>query len=103
MKPIRQAVKDIVIHWRPGQNSAPPLTAGMVPHELLQKKMIVVFLMAAFWAPDLGALLTSGLVWCRTGPVSGKDLTEMPTVLSVSRLSQRLDETPGAVTLLDMR
>lgn len=28
-------------------------------------------------------------------------LTEMPVVLSVSRLSQRLDETPGAVTLMD--
>lgn len=28
-------------------------------------------------------------------------LTDMPIVLSVSRLPQRLDETPGAVTLLD--
>lgn len=28
-------------------------------------------------------------------------LTEMPIVLSVSRLAQRLDETPGAVTILD--
>lgn len=28
-------------------------------------------------------------------------LSEMPTVLSVSRLPQRLDETPGAVTLID--
>lgn len=35
-------------------------------------------------------------------PVSEKDfLAEMPVVLSVSRLSQRLDETPGAVTVLD--
>jgi iron complex outermembrane receptor protein len=34
--------------------------------------------------------------------VSEEDfLTEMPIVLSVSRLSQRLDETPGAVTLID--
>ena len=34
--------------------------------------------------------------------VSEKDyLNEMPMVLSVSRLPQRLDETPGAVTLLD--
>ncbi len=34
--------------------------------------------------------------------VSEKDfLTEMPIVLSVSRLPQRLDETPGAVTILD--
>lgn len=33
---------------------------------------------------------------------SEKDfLTEMPIVLSVSRLPQRLDETPGAVTILD--
>ena len=28
-------------------------------------------------------------------------LTEMPVVLSVSRLPQRLDETPGAVTIID--
>ena len=28
-------------------------------------------------------------------------LSEMPIVLSVSRLAQRLDETPGAVTILD--
>jgi len=34
--------------------------------------------------------------------VSEKDfLSEMPIVLSVSRLPQRLDETPGAVTVLD--
>ncbi|MDD2881728.1 MAG: TonB-dependent receptor [Rhodoferax sp.] len=34
--------------------------------------------------------------------VSEKDfLDEMPVVLSVSRLPQRLDETPGAVTVLD--
>lgn len=30
-------------------------------------------------------------------------LGEMPIVLSVSRLAQRLDETPGAVTILDRR
>ena len=36
--------------------------------------------------------------------VSEKDfLGEMPIVLSVSRLPQRLDETPGAVTILDRR
>ena len=35
-------------------------------------------------------------------PVSEKDfLAEMPIVLSVSRLPQRLDETPGAVTIID--
>jgi len=34
--------------------------------------------------------------------LSEKDfLSEMPIVLSVSRLSQRLDETPGSVTVLD--
>jgi iron complex outermembrane receptor protein len=34
--------------------------------------------------------------------ISEKDfLAEMPIVLSVSRLPQRLDETPGAVTILD--
>ena len=36
------------------------------------------------------------------GAVSEKDyLEEIPIVLSVSRLPQRLDETPGAVTLID--
>jgi iron complex outermembrane receptor protein len=35
-------------------------------------------------------------------PVSEKDfLVDVPIVLSVSRLSQRIDETPGAVTVLD--
>ena len=35
-------------------------------------------------------------------PVTEKDfLNDMPVVLSVSRLPQRLDETPGAVTVLD--
>jgi iron complex outermembrane receptor protein len=35
-------------------------------------------------------------------PVSEKDfLADVPIVLSVSRLSQRIDETPGAVTVLD--
>lgn len=41
--------------------------------------------------------------WAQTSPVSSeKDFfEEMPIVLSVSRLPQRLDETPGAVTILD--
>jgi iron complex outermembrane receptor protein len=35
-------------------------------------------------------------------PVSERDyLAEVPVVLSVSRLPQRLDETPGAVTIID--
>lgn len=35
-------------------------------------------------------------------PVSEKDfLTDLPVVLSVSRLPQRLDDTPGAVTVID--
>ncbi|MEI8171006.1 MAG: TonB-dependent receptor [Rhodoferax sp.] len=35
-------------------------------------------------------------------PISEKDfLNDVPIVLSVSRLPQRLDETPGAVTILD--
>ena len=41
---------------------------------------------------------------CAQAPesISEKDfLTEIPIVLSVSRLPQRLDETPGAVTILD--
>ncbi len=45
----------------------------------------------------------SGLVGAQApASVTEKDfLTEMPIVLSVSRLPQRLDETPGAVTLID--
>ncbi len=52
-----------------------------------------------------------GLAWLLAAPavsaqdsagVSEKDyLDEMPIVLSVSRLPQRLDETPGAVTILE--
>jgi iron complex outermembrane receptor protein len=45
----------------------------------------------------------NGLATAQT-PISitEKDfLTDMPVVLSVSRLPQRLDETPGAVTLID--
>ncbi|MBV5297152.1 MAG: TonB-dependent receptor [Rhodoferax sp.] len=48
------------------------------------------------------------LAWGRVGmaqselALSEKDfLSDMPIVLSVSRLPQRLDETPGAVTVLD--
>lgn len=42
-------------------------------------------------------------VWAQSAVgVSEKDfLDEMPIVLSVSRLPQRLDETPGAVTIID--
>ena len=49
--------------------------------------------------------LVPGLVLAQEAkPVSEKDfLGEMPIVLSVSRLPQRLDETPGAVTILDRR
>ncbi len=47
-----------------------------------------------------------GCAWAQspsaTTPVSERDfLGEMPIVLSVSRLAQPLDETPGAVTILD--
>lgn len=54
------------------------------------------------------ALLTGGLLVGSLSQaqvvalVSEKDfLSDMPIVLSVSRLPQRLDETPGAVTILD--
>jgi iron complex outermembrane receptor protein len=46
----------------------------------------------------------SALAQSNSGPtaVSEQDfLSEVPVVLSVSRLAQRLDETPGAVTILD--
>lgn len=48
-------------------------------------------------------LAGAGQTFAETGrPVTESDfLTDMPIVLSVSRLSQRLDETPGAVTVLD--
>lgn len=58
-----------------------------------------------------GTFIFVGLVWLMTNQglaaqttagVSEKDfLEEMPIILSVSRLPQRLDETPGAVTILD--
>ena len=37
----------------------------------------------------------------RTGVSEDDFLSEMPVVLSVSRLAQRIDETPGALTILD--
>lgn len=41
-------------------------------------------------------------VWAQNSAVSESDyFAEMPLVLSVSRLEQRLDETPGAVTIID--
>ncbi|MGB4360925.1 MAG: hypothetical protein WBJ19_10955, partial [Rhodoferax sp.] len=47
-------------------------------------------------------MLSQGLAAQTTPGVSEKDfLDEMPIILSVSRLPQRLDETPGAVTILD--
>ncbi|MCF8167804.1 MAG: TonB-dependent receptor, partial [Rhodoferax sp.] len=54
----------------------------------------------------LGCLLTSSAVSAEGSAtlvaLSERDfLGEMPVVLSVSRLAQRLDETPGAVTILD--
>jgi iron complex outermembrane receptor protein len=58
-----------------------------------------------------GTSVFVGMVWLlasqghaaqTTAGVSEKDfLEEMPIILSVSRLPQRLDETPGAVTILD--
>lgn len=50
-----------------------------------------------------GALLAGTPVRAQTESlVSENDfLSDLPIVLSVSRLSQRLDETPGAVTVLD--
>jgi iron complex outermembrane recepter protein len=45
--------------------------------------------------------ISAGFAW-GAPDVSEQDfLNEMPIVLSVSRLAQRLDETPGAVTILD--
>ena len=52
----------------------------------------------------LSALLGFASLAAAQGPAlvsEGDFLTDMPIVLSVSRLPQRLDETPGAVTLLD--
>lgn len=47
-------------------------------------------------------MASQGLAAQTTAGVSEKDfLDEMPIILSVSRLPQRLDETPGAVTILD--
>ena len=54
-------------------------------------------------ASVIGLLIGSASVLAQTtNPVSEKDfLSDMPVVLSVSRLPQPLDETPGAVTVLD--
>jgi iron complex outermembrane recepter protein len=52
----------------------------------------------------LFAITSASLVWSQTdtGALSERDyLGEVPLVLSVSRLSQPLDEAPGAVTVLD--
>ena len=57
----------------------------------------------ALWAAALGVWLHFGEAAAQSAVmVSEQDfLSDMPIVLSVSRLPQRLDETPGAVTLLD--
>ncbi len=51
----------------------------------------------------VGTFLSGGQVLAQVvASVSERDfLSDMPIVLSVSRLPQRLDETPGAVTILD--
>ncbi|HSO44156.1 MAG TPA: Plug domain-containing protein, partial [Rhodoferax sp.] len=51
----------------------------------------------------LAWLLGAPAGWAQsvTGVSESDFLDEMPIVLSVSRLPQRLDETPGAVTILD--
>ena len=48
-------------------------------------------------------LLLANVTGAQTPKVSSEldYLTDMPVVLSASRLPQRLDETPGAVTVLD--
>ena len=55
------------------------------------------------WIGGCALLVGSAGVWAQgTAGVSEKDfLTDVPLVLSVSRLPQRLDDTPGAVTVLD--
>jgi len=61
----------------------------------MHKKLIFVCL------PLLSAL-ASAQTGAAASALSEQDfLNEMPVVLSVSRLAQRLDETPGAVTILD--
>ncbi|OYT93018.1 MAG: hypothetical protein CFE43_05785 [Burkholderiales bacterium PBB3] len=58
----------------------------------------------AVWIPFLCSIVSaaSAQVGVDTSGTTEKDfLGEMPIVLSVSRLAQRLDETPGAVTILD--
>jgi len=56
-------------------------------------------------ALSLALLASSQTAWAQgQAPISEKDyLEDMPVVLSVARLPQRLDETPGAVTILDRR
>ena len=63
---------------------------------------------AGLLAPERALVLVMALAMAHTGPaqaqasLSEKDfLGDLPVVLSVSRLPQRLDETPGALTILD--
>jgi len=59
----------------------------------------LICLMALWGGVGLAAAQTPGAV---KGALSEQDfLTDMPMVLSVSRLPQRLDDTPGAVTVID--
>jgi iron complex outermembrane receptor protein len=53
-------------------------------------------------AAALSLLTGGGAVFAATGEVSERQyFEELPVVLSVSRLAQPLDETPGAVTVID--
>ena len=58
----------------------------------------------AFWIPFLCSIVSAACAQSgddALGTTEKDFLGEMPIVLSVSRLAQRLDETPGAVTILD--
>ena len=72
------------------------MRAALLPFRSLEAHLFPAALLT-------GGLLVSGQAVAQVlASVSEKDfLSDMPIVLSVSRLPQRLDETPGAVTILD--
>jgi len=57
--------------------------------------------LAIFACGMLGANLCIGAAQAATPPSEEDFLGDLPVVLSVSRLAQPLDETPGAVTVID--
>jgi iron complex outermembrane recepter protein len=77
------------------QNLGQRIKNAFVGDESMMKKLFLILL--GYW----GGVTVAHAAGTGTA-VSERDyLTDVPVVLSVSRLSQRLDDTPGALTILD--